>query len=352
MAANRKSAVRSLACAHHPCLGFSRRRPHSERGASAALSFFEHHAFQPRISLLEYLEQHGWKPLRDNGREELAGLCPLHEETRPSFYVNRRKQVFYCHGCGRGGGLARLIHLLGNLPEPAPEQLPERTYHFYQRQLERFEEASEYLARRGIHDRAVIERMRIGYAPGACLHGYLGRLGYSRRALLESGLVNEQGRDCFFRCLTFPIEQAGNLYARSIANGICRHRFLPGSKGGLYGWGAALAFPRAIVVEGLFDVAALWQAGFPNAVGALGSHLNNLQLTQLCRMEERVTYICFDADRNGSGQRAAHRLSVQLRHAGAEALRVELPRGHDPASFFASGAGACDFQRLLERARP
>jgi DNA primase len=169
--------------------------------------------------------------------------------------VNRRKQVFYCHGCGRGGGLARLIRLLGNLPEPAPEQLPERTYHFYQRQLERSEDARAYLAKRGIHDRAVIERMRIGYAPGACLRGYLERLGYGRRTLLESGLVDEHGRDCFFRCLTFPLEPS-NLYGRSLANGICRHRFLPGSKGGLYGWRQALAFPRVILVEGLFDVAA------------------------------------------------------------------------------------------------
>jgi len=79
--------------------------------------------------------------------------------------------------------------------------------------------------------------MRIGYAPGACLRGYLQRLGYDRRVLFESGLVNERGRDAFFRCLTFPLEQAGNLYGRSIiASGICRHRFLPGSKGGLYGW--------------------------------------------------------------------------------------------------------------------
>jgi DNA primase len=316
------------------------------------MSPVEQNAFQPRISLLEYLEQHGWKPLRDNGREEVAGLCPLHDETRPSFYVNRRKQVFYCHGCGRGGGLARLIHFLGSLPEPAPEQLLAHTYHFHQRQLERFADASAYLAKRGIRDRAVVERMRIGYAPGACLRGYLERLGYSRRTLFESGLVNEHGRDCFFRCLTFPLEQAGNLYGRSITNGICRHRFLSGSKGGLYGWRLTSAFSRVIVVEGLFDVAALWQAGFPNTVAALGSHLNNLQLTQLCRMDERVIYVCFDADRNGSGQRAARNLSIQLRHAGVEALRVELPCGHDPASFFASGAGAGDFQRLLERARP
>jgi DNA primase len=314
-------------------------------------------AFQPPISLLDFLEQRGWKPARDNGREEVAGLCPLHRDSHPSFYVNRRKQVFYCHGCGRGGGLARLIHFLDGFQEPiaefpAAEELLHRTYHFYQRQLARFDPARAYLAARGIQDRAILERMRIGYAPGACLRGHLERCGYSRQALLECGLADEWGRDSFFRCLTFPLPQAGNLYGRSLGNGICRHRFLPGSKGGLYGWAQALAFPRVIVVEGLFDVAALWQAGFSNAVAALGSHLNNRQLIELCRTGERLTYICFDADRNGSGQRAARRVSVQLRHGGVEALRVELPCGHDPASFFAAGAGAGDFRRCLERARP
>lgn len=324
------------------------------------MSYIADTAVQPRISLLEFLQERGWKPVRDNGGEEVAGLCPLHPDTRPSFFVNRRKQVFYCHGCGRGGGIARLIRFLGDSPGtlagpplagPAPERLPEDTYCFFQRQLERSPDAQAYLAQRGIHDRAVIERMRIGYAPGACLRGHLERLGYSRQALRDAGLADDRDRDRFFRCLTFPLPDAGNLYGRSIAGGICRHRFLPGSKGGLYGWAATAAFPRLIVVEGLFDLAALWQAGFPNTVAAHGSHLNSLQLGQLCRMDGRIVYICFDADRNGGGPRAAHRLSVQLRHADVEALRVELPCGSDPAGWFASGASACDFRRRLESAR-
>jgi DNA primase len=312
---------------------------------------------QQRISLLDYLQQHGWKIVRDNGREEVAGLCPLHRENRPSFYVNRRKQVFYCHGCGRGGGLARLIHWLGLAPEatpgwPAAEPLLEQTYCFYQRQLAHSDDARAYLARRGILDRSVIERMRIGYAPGACLRGYLTRLGYSRQALRQHGLLDERGRDWFFRCLTFPLQRCASLYGRSLGQGLCRHRLLPGSKGGLYGWSQPLAGPRIVVVEGLFDVAALWQAGFPDAVTALGSQLNNLQLAELAQPGARTIYICFDADGNGSGQRAARRLSIQLRHAGLEARRVELPQEHDPASFFAAGATAADFQRCLERARP
>ena len=97
-------------------------------------------ASQTPISLLDYLEQRGWKKVRDNGGEEVLGLCPLHRESVPSFYINRRKQVFYCHGCDRGGGLARLIHLLDGRPEPSgefftAEQLLEQTYRFYRRQL-------------------------------------------------------------------------------------------------------------------------------------------------------------------------------------------------------------------------
>lgn len=311
-------------------------------------------ALRAKISLLEFLEQRGWRPVRDNGREEVAGLCPLHKDSRPSFYVNRRKQVFYCHGCGRGGGLRKLIGLLDAPPSMPRDraQLLETVYEFYANRLARFEDARAYLSKRGIHDPAVIRHMRIGYAPGACLRAYLCGLGYDREWLREGGLIDERGRDVFFRCLTFPLEHAPNLYGRSIADGICRHRFLPGSKGGLYGWTQSLAFPRLIVVEGLFDVAALWQAGFPNAVAALGSHLHNGQIAELCRFDERTVCICFDNDHNGSGQRAAHRLSTQLRHVGIEALRVELPDGHDPASFFAHGATAGDFRRCLDRARP
>jgi DNA primase len=320
------------------------------------MSYAAGNAVQPHISLLEYLQQHGWKPTRDNGRDEVAGLCPLHRDSRPSFYVNRRKQVFYCHGCGRGGGLARLIRWLGAstvpVAGPSSERLMEETYDFYRRQLVRSDNGLAYLAGRGIRDRALIERMGIGYAPGACLRGYLERLGYNRRELAACGLLDDRGRDAFFRCVTFPLAEAGNLYGRSVADGPFRHRFLPGSKGGLYGWTQVAAFARIVIVEGLFDLAALWQAGFPNAAAALGAHLNNPQIAQLCRMDERAVYICFDADRNGSGQRAAHRLSVQLRHAGVEARRVELPLGHDPASFFASGATAGDFERCLEQARP
>ncbi len=63
-----------------------------------------------RTPLLEYLRQHNWTG-HPAGRSEYVGLCPLHEESQPSFYVNTRKDVFYCHGCGQGGDLIRFVQL-------------------------------------------------------------------------------------------------------------------------------------------------------------------------------------------------------------------------------------------------
>src|SRR5713226_6174772 len=68
-----------------------------------------------RIPLLEYLQRRHWTGCRVAAREEFVGLCPLHPDTRPSFYVNARKNLFYCHGCQRGGDLIRFVQLSEHL---------------------------------------------------------------------------------------------------------------------------------------------------------------------------------------------------------------------------------------------
>lgn len=317
------------------------------------------HASRQQPTLLEYLEQQGWKMWRRSGGEEVAGLCPLHRETRPSFYINCRKNVFYCHGCGRGGDVIRLIQLLEGLSFSeallrlrgrAVQSSPlEEAVGFYQQQLLRSPAARRYLEQRGIHTSEVIARMRIGYAPGGRLRAHLQRCGYSPEEIRNSGLLDAHGRDRFYRCLTFPIS-GDNLYGRRMQESGLRHLFLPRGKGGLYGWEQARSCGVLIVVEGLFDVAVLWQAGYLNAVAVLGAHLNRMQLAQLCDGEPREVYLCLDADE--TGQTAQRVALFKLRQAGVQVRHVELPAGHDPNSFFCAGAGASDFQRSLDRARP
>jgi DNA primase len=166
-------------------------------------------------------------------------------------------------------------------------------------------------------------------------------------ALRQAGLVAGVGYDSYVRRIVFPLE--GNLYGRSVSPAAPPHRFLPGSKGGLYAWKQAQSYPEVILVEGLFDYAALWEAGFKNVTCSLGTHLNARQFRQLCD-GPRTVYLAFDADPNGSGQQAAQCLSRSLREQGITARLVSLPEVHDPNSFFVGGGNAQDFQRLLEEA--
>jgi DNA primase len=310
-----------------------------------------------QIPLLEYLQAQDWKPARRIAGGRVMGLCPLHADHQPSFLVDPNKNLFYCYGCGRGGDVIRFAELyhsvrfteavVGLRRWSGLGWLLEDVTKFYQMQLHRHAEAIEYLYQRGLRKPEVIEDLRIGYAPGRCLRGWLTSSGYSLGDLQQAGLVNAEAHDTYSHRIVFPLQ--GNLYGRSIG-AAAPHRFLPGAKGGLYRWEKVRACPEIILVEGMFDLAALWQAGFRNVTCALGNYLNALQIRQMCDGATRTVFLAFDADANGSGQQAAQRLSHRLWAEGVTALRVELPESHDPNSFFVAGGDTNQFQRLLERA--
>jgi len=336
-----------------------------------------------RWPLLDYLRQQKWtaQPTRASS-SEFFGLCPLHQETQPSFYVNADKNLFYCHGCGQGGDLIRFVQLSRHLsfrqtlayfeqlgvppasPSPPPRKAPSilpaeranvlaQATAFYQSQLDNHPEALHYLAQRGLRDPALRQQLRIGYAPGGSLRRHLMAQDYSFERLQRLGLLNSQGRDTFYGRIVFPLiqdERIVNLYGRSLGDDFA-HRFLPGPKGGLYGWEQVRQYPEVILVEGLFDYVVLWQAGFHHLTCCLGTHLNASQFRQLCD-RSRTVYLTFDVDGNGCGQEAAQRLAHHLRARGITARRVLLPQGQDPNSFFLQGGDAPQFQFLLEAAQP
>jgi len=309
--------------------------------------------------LHQYLESHDWKPVRRMTDGRLLGLCPLHRDHKPSFLVDPFKSLFYCYGCGRGGDVIRFVELYYGVRFSQAMALLRASFacgsllkdvtQFYQLQLHRHPEAIRYLQQRGICESEMIDDLEIGYAPGLCLRQWLMTLGYSLSELQRTGLVNATGHDTFSHRIVFPLET--NLYGRSIGHA-APHRFLPSPKGGLYHWHQVEHYSDVIVVEGLFDLAALSQAGFRNVTCSLGNHLNTLQLRQLCDDTTRTVYLAFDSDTNGSGQAAARRVSDYLSQRQVTAKLVDLPEGQDPNSFFVNGGNASQFRCLLEQARP
>jgi DNA primase len=332
--------------------------PYSADGGKKSVNRQALQELKQQISLLGYLQAHDWRPARPLSRGRWMGLCPLHEDRRPSFLLDPHKNLFYCYGCGRGGDVIRFAELYHQVRFPQAvallyqwRGLPPILHEaegFYRMQLHRHSEAAAYLCQRGIRSPELIEHMRIGYAPGGCLRGWLTQLGYPLQTLRQAGLVTASGYDAYMHRIVFPLE--GNLYGRSISATAPPHRFLPGAKGGLYLWEHVCRYPEVILVEGLFDYAVLWQAGFRNVTCAMGTQLNAHQFRQLCD-GARTIYLAFDADVNGSGQRSTQALAHRLREQHLKVSAVELPKGHDPNSFFVNGADARQFQALLEAAR-
>jgi DNA primase len=344
---------------YHPCLGLRSRKPYSAFGGKLAMKHPAAETLKQQIPLLDYVKGQDWKPVRRIARGRLMGLCPLHADRKPSFLLDPNKNLFYCYGCGRGGDVIRFAELYHGVPFgdaiallrrwSGADSLLSDVIKFYQFQLHRHPEAVVYLAERGVRQPGLVEQMRIGYAPGRCLRAWLMSMGYEVRDLQQAGVVTLEGFDAFAHRIVFPLD--ANLYGRSIGNA-SPHRFLPGGKGGLYHWERVRHCREIVLVEGLFDWAVLWQAGFRNVTCSLGTCLNATQIRQLCDGLMRAVYLAFDSDANGSGQRTARQLAQRLWTHRVEAFPVDLPDGHDPNSFFVHGGGdAHQFQELLDRVR-
>lgn len=104
----------------------------------------------------------------------------------------------------------------------------------------------------------------------------------------------------------------------------------------------------AIVVEGNLDVITLAQAGFDNAVCAMGTALTDAQAKEIKRFADRVALV-FDGD--AAGRKAAMKAVPVVVAAGLEGSYVVLPQGEDPDSFVRK-FGQDVFRELLAKAPP
>ena len=172
-----------------------------------------------RIPLLDYLQRHHWTGHRAGARSEFVGLCPLHEETRPSFYVNARKNLFYCHGCGRGGDLIRFVELALHLSFRAERRILARgtrarcpTARAHRRLLPT---RTAPLSRRDTLPgaaRRARSRPDRGTRHWLCsrrkLAAHLSTLGYSLEPLLQAGLDRPAGPRCLLPPRDLPLSPA------------------------------------------------------------------------------------------------------------------------------------------------
>lgn len=362
-------------------------------------------AVKERADIVDVVGEH--VVLKKKGRE-FVGICPFHDDSKPSMTVSPAKQFYYCFSCGAGGNSIKFLMELQRqsfsdvvLELARKYQLPVETVEGPQQerlrqQLSRREKLHRALAlasgwfrtqlrteagqgalqylrdSRGLSE-ATLDAFELGYAPdqwdGLLKHLQLVE-GLGPELLEAAGLVvpRKGGNgfyDRFRHRVMVPIrDRQGRVIGfggRSLDGAEPKYLNSPETevfeKGKhLFGLDrAANAIrkdDRAVVVEGYFDVIALHAAGITNAVAALGTALSSQQITQLCRCSDGKRIVLnFDAD--GAGVRAANRAIgevEQLALQGQLELRVlHLPSGKDPDEFL-KDHGAGDYRALLDLA--
>lgn len=317
--------------------------------------------------------------------------CPFHNEKTPSFFVSPVRGSYYCFGCGAKGDIFTFVEqfegldfrgALKVLAERAGVELEpyrgenqeektekERLYElmeaatrFYESELQKNKEASEYVVRRGLADETV-KHFRIGFAPNdwRALSSAMRKIGFSEAELEKAGLAkrpdnNPRGEvyDRFRDRVMFPIADTGG---RVIAfSGRILHDvegqgkyinspetpiFKKGST--LYGLDKAKFEIRrndlAILVEGQLDLVLSHQAGFVNTVASSGTALSDSLIAdeergllsglgQVCGLTKNLV-IAYDGDK--AGLRAAGRAEKIGLSLGMNVRVAKLPKGLDPA---------------------
>ena len=328
----------------------------------------------------------------------LFGLCPFHSEKTGSFSVSPDKQIYYCFGCKRGGGVINFIMEEENLPFPdavrflakrAGMELPEeeedreagrrrarllalnrdaaRFYHQLLQQPEG-EAVREYLRRRQIR-KATAVNFGMGASPNAwdALLTAMTQKGYTKSELLDAGLVvqNKSGGlyDKFRNRLMLPvIDTRGDVVAfGSRVLDKSEPKYMNSSETPVYSkrrvlYGLNLAKkskrPNIILCEGNLDTVTLHQAGFDNAVASMGTALTAEQIRLLSRFTKELV-LCYDNDNAG---KIATERALQLLNGSEFSVKVlQLPRRRtgegelvkQDADDFIKNQGPAAFERLL-----
>ena len=328
------------------------------------------------------------------------GLCPFHGEKTPSFHVNRDKGFFHCFGCGVGGdvfkflelhekiGFADAIKLLAQrfgVALPEMEQSDEQRANATEREtlLKVHEAAAAWFqqqlasaagarVRRQIDARgltaATSQALGLGYAPSSrdALKRVLLDAGFSEGVLFRAGLLVQRDDgsvlDRFRNRLMIPIcRDTGSVIAfggRAV-DADQQPKYLNSPETPIYSKGRTLyglnvsknAIRQrkfAILVEGYFDFAQVYQAGFHGVVASCGTALTPQQAQQLRRFTNKVV-LSFDPD--AAGQGAAAKSCEMLVAEGFSVNVAVLPAGDDPDTFVRKN-GATGYADRLEHSVP
>ncbi|MFH1882908.1 MAG: DNA primase [Planctomycetota bacterium] len=336
--------------------------------------------------------------LKRKGRE-MVGMCPFHDDHRPSLNVSSVKQIFKCFACGAGGDVFKFVQMRENLTFPQaiqrlaeragiklkpakPSRKPSQTQEpsedidpnqlakvnawaakYFQRNLhdeKKGKQTRDYIAQRQITSQSVKE-YQLGLAidsPDDLLRTAKAKK-IPTKLLEQAGLITAQHQDKFINRLMFSItdvtgrvigfggrtlDETGAKYINSPTTPLFD------KSNSLYGLEQArhqiVSTGTAVVVEGYTDCIMAHQFGCTNVVATLGTSFTTGHGRILRRYAKKVILL-FDSD--VAGIEAANRALDVCLSQRIDIRLASVPEGKDPCDFLLA-AGKERFEQLLNDA--
>ncbi|MBS9334822.1 DNA primase [Fructobacillus sp. M1-13] len=320
-----------------------------------------------QTNLVDLVSQ--YTQLVKRGRE-WNGSCPFHEDRRPSFFVDDKKQVFHCFSCGRSGtafsflmekegytypqailklaedeGISGLERYQGQ-PSLRQEKF-QKIYELYDAAQKLYthillnttagEQALSYLKDDRQLDEETIRQYGLGFVPSNNV-----LLSYAREHNIDETVMKsaelfidrdeELVRDRFNNRIVWPIKndrgQVLGFSGRSLdPDNPAKYMNSPESsffnKGKLLynldqAKGNIRAGQPAMIFEGFMDVISAAMAGVGGAVATMGTALTEEHVASLTKLTDKITLV-YDGD--AAGQKAAKR-SIPLIRSVAPQVEI------------------------------
>ncbi len=339
------------------------------------------------VSLARLIEAQGIALISQG--KDLACRCPWHEgDDTPSCIVSPKTNLWHCFGCDAGGSVIDWVmrthkvsfrHACELLAKehpalaasvspavPAPklsagklraaqsfsldagdQALLDQVIEFYHETLLASPEALAYLDKRGLGNRELIERFRLGYANRTLAYRLAPKQykagAESRSALQRVGILRESGHEHLNGSIVVPVfhaEASGRhvvgAYGRKLLDnlrpGTPKHLYLPGLHRGVWNAEGLEGAKEIILCEALLDAMTFWCAGYRNVTSCYGVHgMTDEILAALTSCGAERVLIAFDRDE--AGDRGAEAIAKQLSAEGLDAFRIQFPKGEDANSY-------------------
>ncbi len=278
------------------------------------------------------------------------GLCPFHNDKKPSMSVSPSKGIYKCFSCGAGGDAFNFLlriqnkdfkELVAELAEKFNIELPQNhgfkpqnkelktqmknacreAAKFYNKQLTLDKDsakATSYLKQRSIGD-DIVQLFTLGWAPNSYSKLYEHLSGkFSDEVLEKAGLILKSSKgnwiDRFRNRIIIPIQNENGEYvafgARAVDEGQ-NPKYLNSSDSLIYNKSNILfglytakdsikEEDSVIIMEGYFDVISTQAHGIKNCVASCGTAFTQQHVRLLSRYtKSRKIYLSFDTDSAG-----------------------------------------------------